>query len=357
MYAKNFYYFMSVFYKLPIKEVRRETVEAVSIAFDVPEHLKGEFEFIPGQYVTLQADLDGSVLRRAYSICSRPSSGELRVSVKEVPKGRFSQFANRKLKAGDQMEVAAPEGRFTLETSNVPKNYMAFAAGSGITPVISMVQTVLEEEPDSRFLLVYGNKSKKQTMFMKNLDALKETYGDRFTLYYIFSQIISDHAFFGRIDKKLVKEVLHKNDPASFDDFFLCGPEKMIDTVREELIKQGVKEDSIKFELFSTSSHKIEVKKELSGNTEITVLLDDEETTFEMRKDEFVLDAALAKGLDAPYSCQGGICSSCLARVTEGSATMERNNILDEDEVKEGLILTCQAHPTSDVIKIDFDDV
>ncbi len=348
---------MSVFYKLPIKEVIRETVEAVSIAFDVPEDLKGEFEFIPGQYVTLQADLDGSVLRRAYSICSKPSSEELRVSVKEVPNGRFSQFANRKLKAGDQMEVAAPEGRFTLETSDVPKNYMAFAAGSGITPVISMVQTVLEEEPDSRFMLVYGNKSKKQTMFRENLDALKETYGDRFTLYYVFSQIISDNAFFGRIDKKLVKEVLDKNDPASIDDFFLCGPEKMIDTVKEELIKRGVKEDSIKFELFSTSSHKIEVKKELSGNTEITVMLDDEETTFEMRKDEFVLDAALAKGLDAPYSCQGGICSSCLARVTEGSATMERNNILDEDEVKEGLILTCQAHPTSDVIKIDFDDV
>ncbi|MGA9270885.1 MAG: ferredoxin--NADP reductase [Lutimonas sp.] len=348
---------MSVFYKLPVKEVRRETVEAVSIAFEVPEHLKSEFEFIPGQYLTLQADLDGSVLRRAYSICSAPSSGELRVSVKEVPKGRFSQFANHKLKAGDHMEVAGPEGRFTLETSGVPKNYLAFAAGSGITPVISMVQSVLENEPDSRFMLVYGNKSKEQTIFKKDLDALKDTYGDRFTIYYVYSQIISDNAFFGRIDKKLVKEVLDKNDVSSFDDFFLCGPEQMIDTVKEELIGQGVNQDRIKLELFSSSSHKKEVKKELSGNTEITVMLDDEETTFEMRKDEFVLDAALAKGLDAPYSCQGGICSSCLARVTEGSANMERNNILDEDEVKEGLILTCQAHPTSDVLKIDFDDV
>ncbi len=348
---------MSVFYKLPIKEVRRETVEAVSIAFDIPEHLKSEFEFLPGQYVTLQADLDGSVLRRAYSICSTPSSGELRVSVKEVSNGRFSQFANRKLKAGDQMEVAAPEGRFTLETSNVPKKYMAFAAGSGITPVISMVRTVLETEPDSQFVLVFGNKSRKQTMFRESLDALKEAYGDRFSLYYVFSQIISDNAFFGRIDKNLVKEILDKHAPAYFDAFFLCGPEQMIDTVREELLKHGVKEDKIKYELFSTSSHKLEVKKSLSGNTEITVMLDDEETTFEMRKDEFVLDAALAKGLDAPYSCQGGICSSCLARVTEGSATMERNNILDDEEVREGLILTCQAHPTSDVIKIDFDDV
>ena len=220
-----------------------------------------------------------------------------------------------------------------------------------------MVQTVLENEPQSRFVLVYGNKSKEQTIFRENLDALKETYGDRFTLYYVFSQIISDKAFFGRIDKKLVKEVLDKNDPASFDDFFLCGPEQMIDTVKEELIKHGVKEDRIKLELFSSTSHKKEIKKDLSGNTQITVLLDDEETTFEMRKDELVLDAALAKGLDAPYSCQGGICSSCLARVTEGSATMERNNILDEEEIKEGLILTCQAHPTTDVLKIDFDDV
>ena len=348
---------MSVFYKLPVKEVRRETVEAVSIAFDVPEHLKSEFEFIPGQYVTLQADLDGSVLRRAYSICSVPSSGELRVSVKEVPKGRFSHFANRKLKAGDQMEVAGPEGRFILETSGVPKSYMAFAAGSGITPVISMVQSVLEKEPESQFVLVYGNKSKEQTMFRKKLDALKETYGDRFTLYYVFSQIISDHAFFGRIDKKLVQQVLDKNKVGDIDDFFLCGPEQMIDTVKEELIKHGVKEDKIKLELFSSSSHKKEVKKELSGNAQISIVLDDEETSFEMRKDEFVLDAALLKGLDAPYSCQGGICSSCLARVTEGSATMERNNILDEDEIKEGLILTCQAHPTTDVLKIDFDDV
>lgn len=348
---------MSIFYKLPVKEVRRETVEAVSIAFDVPEHLKSEFEFIPGQYLTLQADLDGSVLRRAYSICSTPSSGELRVSVKEVPQGRFSQFANKKLKAGDEIEVAGPEGRFILETSSVPRKYMAFAAGSGITPVISMVQTVLENEPESQFVLVYGNKSKDQTIFRENLDSLKEKYGDRFRLYYVFSQIISDNAFFGRIDKNLVKQVLDKNAVGSFDSFFLCGPEQMIDTVKKELRKTGVKEDKIHLELFSSSSHKKEVKKELSGNTEITVTLDDEETTFEMRKDEFVLDAALIKGLDAPYSCQGGICSSCLARVTEGSATMERNNILDDEEVKEGLILTCQAHPTTDILRIDYDDV
>ena len=175
---------------------------------------------------------------------------------------------------------------------------------------------------------------------------------------FVFSQIISDKALFGRIDAGLVKNILEKEcHDTKFDAYFLCGPEGMIDTVNEFLLGHGVEEEQIQFELFSSTSHKKEVIKDLSGNASITVVLDDEETTFEMRKDEFVLDAALAKGLDAPYSCQGGICSSCLARVTEGSASMERNNILDDDEVKEGLILTCQAHPTTDVLKIDFDDV
>jgi len=354
---ENPFNFMSIFYKLPVKEVRRETAEAVSIEFDVPEHLKSEFRFIPGQYVTLQVDLDGSVLRRAYSICSTPSSGELRVSVKEVPKGRFSQFANRKLKKGDELEVAGPEGRFILERSETQQNYIAFVAGSGITPVISMIQAVLENEPQSKFTLVYGNKSKDQTIFKKRLDELMADNPDRFRVHYVFSQIISDKAHFGRIDKELVKKILDMNGGTAFDVYFLCGPEQMIDTVKGELLKRGIDDDKIKVELFTSSSHKKEVKKELSGNTEITVILDDEKTSFEMRMDEFILDAALAKGLDAPYSCQGGICSSCLARVTVGKAVMEKNNILDKDEIDEGLILTCQAHPVTESIEIDYDDV
>ena len=348
---------MSVFYKLPVKEITRETAEAVSICFDVPDHLKDEFRFIPGQYVTLQLDIDGSVLRRAYSICSSPSSGELRVSVKEVPKGRFSHFANQKLKAGDEVEVAGPEGRFTLETSDAEKKYIAFVAGSGITPLMSMIQDVLEKEPGSRFVLVYGNKSKDRTMFRARLDELRDKSEGRLEVHYVFSQIISDNSHFGRIDKVLVKKILDKYGDTRFDEYFLCGPEQMIDTVKEELIKSGVKEDAIKLELFTSTSHKKEIKKELSGNTDITIVLDDEETRFEMRMDEIILDAALAKGLDAPYSCQGGICSSCLARVTEGKAVMERNSILDEDEIEEGLILTCQAHPITESIKIDYDDV
>ncbi len=350
---------MSIFYKLRVKEIRRETVDSVSLSFEIPDHLKQEFQFIAGQYITLQTELQGSLLRRAYSICSSPASGELRIAIKEVDKGRFSHYANREMKVGSTLEVAAPEGRFVLNTSpENNKNYMAFAAGSGITPVISMIKAVLEEEKGSRFVLVFGSKSSDKTIFKNELDSLMASSGDRLEVNYVYSQIVSDRALFGRIDSKLVKS-LFKKEYANrvFDQYFLCGPEEMIEMVKKVLLKRKVKEDAIKFELFSSSSYKKEVKKSLNANAEISIVLDDEETSFEMRMDELILDAALAKGLDAPYSCQGGVCSSCLARVVEGAAEMEKNTILDEDEVAEGLILTCQAHPTTSIIKIDYDDV
>ena len=350
---------MSIFYQLPVKEVRRETSEAVSILFDVPDELKEDFRYLPGQYLTIQADLDGSKIRRAYSICSSPDSGEWRVAVKAVEKGRFSNFANKKLKAGDKLDVSAPEGRFILKTDpGHNRNYIAFAAGSGITPVISMVKAVLNEEEKSEFVLVYSNKSKERTIFWEELESLRLKYPGRFHLHLVYSQILSDKAFFGRIDTSLVRKLLSGPYAGKeFDAYFICGPEDMIDTVRGYLLNHEVGEDLIHYELFSSTSHKKEVKKDLSGNANITVVLDDEETTFEMRMDEFILDAAINKGLDAPYSCQGGICSSCLAKVVEGKAVMEKNTILDQDEVEEGLILTCQAHPVTSSIKIDYDDV
>ncbi len=350
---------MSIFHKLQVKEVRRETVDAVSVAFDVPDELEKEFRFLPGQYITIQKDLQDSLLRRSYSICSSPNSGELRVAIKHVDKGRFSDFANHILKQGDSLDVAGPEGRFVLEIDpNNQKDYMAIAAGSGITPVISMVKAVLQNEKDSRFVLIYGSKSGEKTIFKNELDELAATTNGRFQVHHVYSQIISDKALFGRIDAKMVKELLKNNFSGwNFDTYFLCGPEEMIDDAKEMLIKKGVKEDAIKFELFSSTSYKKEVTKSLNGNAEICIVVDDEETTFEMRMDEMILDAALAKGLDAPYSCQGGVCSSCLAKVVEGKAVMERNTILDEDEIEEGLILTCQAHPTTSRIKIDYDDV
>ncbi len=350
---------MSVFHKLSVKEVRRETPNAVSVVFNIPEDLKEEFNFIPGQYITVQMDLDGDKIRRAYSICSSQKSNELRVAIKSVEKGSFSVYANTKLKPGDIIEVADPEGKFNLNISDSnKKNYIAFAAGSGITPIISMIKSVIETEKESKFILIYGNKSSDETIFKKELDALAEKYKNQFEVNYVFSQKLGINASFGRINIDVVHQILKsKYKHISFDQYFLCGPEEMIELVKGSILKDGVDSNCIHFELFSSSSNKKETNKDLSGNAKITVTLDDEETTFEMRQDEFILDAVLLKGLDAPYSCQGGICSSCLAKVIEGEVIMENNSILDPDEVKEGLILTCQSHPITSTIKIDYDDV
>lgn len=350
---------MSVFHKLTVKEVKKETKNAVSVVFNIPENLKDEFNFISGQYITLQVELDGKKIRRAYSICSSEKSKELRVAIKAVEKGSFSVYANTKLKVGELMEVAGPEGRFVLNTSNSNnKKYIAFAAGSGITPIMSMIKSVIETEPNSKFILVYGNKSSEETIFKNELDQLANENSDQFEVNYVYSQKLGSDATFGRINLDVVHDILKSRyKHISFNEYFLCGPENMIDLVKETLLQYGTSNDQIKFELFSSPTDKQVESKDLTGDTKITVVLDDEETTFSMRKDEFVLDAALLKGLDAPYSCQGGICSSCLAKVIEGEVVMDNNSILDADEVAEGLILTCQSHPLTSVLKIDYDDV
>ena len=350
---------MPSFLKLIIKEVKRETKDAVSILFNVPEELKENYNFIAGQYLNLKITLDGQEIRRAYSICSAPESGELRIAVKAVIDGAFSQFANTTLKAGDAIEVGKPEGKFTFEPqADRQKNYAAFVAGSGITPVMSILKSVLENEPKSSFVLVYGNKTPEETIFHQELHDLQLQYVGRLFVHYVFSQAKSDNALFGRIDKAAVNFVLkNKHKELEFDKFYLCGPEEMINIVSTVLKEHNVKDNAIKFELFSSSIAENKIEKSLSGHSKITIMVDDEETTFEMSQKQTVLDAALKQGIDAPYSCQGGICSSCLARVTSGTAEMSKNSILTDKEIASGLILTCQAHPTSESIYIDYDDV
>jgi len=348
-----------MFYKLSIKEVKRETKNSVSIVFDIPENLQNKFTFFPGQYINVQIKLDGKLVRRAYSICSSLKSNELRIAVKEVKGGAFSVYANKELRNGQQLEVSPPEGKFTLNVSDSNKlNYIAFVAGSGITPVLSMIKSVLETERESKFILLYGNKSSEDTMFKNEIDNLKSEYKDQFKVHYVFSQTFEDEESKGRINKEIIKDILKNRYPhIGFSNYFLCGPEEMIDLVKITLFEEGADKDAIKFELFSTTPIVNEDSEGLSGNSEITILLDDEETTFKMKKKDVILNAALLKGLDAPYSCQGGICSSCLAKVIEGEVIMDNNSILDEDELREGLILTCQSHPVSSRIKIDYDDV
>lgn len=351
---------MSQFHKLTISDITKETDACVTISFQVPSDLKAAFEFKAGQYITLKSTVNGKELRRDYSICSSPNSGILKVAVKAVVDGTFSQFANSQLQIGDVMEVSAPNGRFVFEpNSAISRTVAAFAAGSGITPVMSILKTVLENEPNSNFVLVYGNKSPKDTIFLSELLQLQSQYQERLRIHFVYSQSQEDKALFGRIEKSTVNFIL-KNDyrDTKFDRFYLCGPEPMIHSVKDVLLDYGIEESQILFELFTVATPAAPIDNDLiDGKTKVTIILDDEETTFVMDQKKSVLDAALAENLDAPYSCQGGICSSCLARITEGDVTMRQNNILTDGELEEGLILTCQAHPTTPTIRVDYDDI
>ena len=351
---------MSQFHQLSIKEIQKETDKAVTLSFSVPENLKATFAFKAGQYITLKTTVNGNEVRRDYSLCASPKSGELKVAVKEIKDGTFSAYANNNLKVGDVLEVHSPTGRFLFDPQDGDsRTIAAFAAGSGITPILSIVKSVLEEEPQSNVVLVYGNKTTKDTMFLNQLLDLQHQYSERFSIKFVFSQAQENDAIFGRIEKSTVDLIVKTEyKHLTIDAFYLCGPEGMIHTVKDVLSNHNIEEDSIHFELFKAAKpSEIKDTVETSGHTKITILVDDEETTFEMSQKQSILEAALDEDVDAPYSCQGGICSSCIARITEGEATMRQNNILSDNEVAEGLILTCQAHPTTATISVDYDDV
>lgn len=351
---------MPHFHKLTIQEINKETDKAVTISFEVPQDLKEIFVFKAGQYITLKTSVNGNEVRRDYSLCSSPKSGELKVAVKEVKDGTFSAYANNELKVGDVLNVAPPKGHFVFEPNDSKtKNIAAFAAGSGITPILSIIKCALEEEIYSEVILVYGNKTTKDTMFLNELLELQHQYSERFSIQFVYSQAKEDNAVFGRIEKSTVNLIV-KNEYKHIviDAFYLCGPEGMIYTVKDVLTDHNIDEATVFYELFKAAKP-TEIKEETtkSGITKITIIVDDEETTFEMSQKQTILEAALDEDIDAPYSCQGGICSSCIARLTEGEATMRQNNILTDSELAEGLILTCQAQPTTPTIVVDYDDV
>lgn len=351
---------MSQFHNLTITKIDRITDKSVAITFDIPEALKPNFSFKAGQYITLNTTINGEEIRRDYSICSSVHSGNLTVAVKAVENGTFSTYANEHLNVGDTIGVAEPNGRFVFEPNEgKTRTVAAFAAGSGITPILSIAKTLLEDEPFSNFILVYGNKSLKDAMFAENLLQLKQTYGNRFHGHFIYSQAQETDALFGRIEKSTVNLIVkNKYKGVTVDSFYLCGPEQMIHTVKDVLLENNVKEKQIFFELFTASTDTETNTSQIgSGDSKIKVLVDDEEFEFTMSQEQTILDAALKQDIDAPYSCQGGICSSCIARITEGEATMRQNNILTDSEVAEGLVLTCQAHPKTASVVVDYDDV
>lgn len=348
---------MSNFYPLKVKEIIRETPEAVSISFEIPNDLRENFSYKAGQYITIQTQYKGKEVRRSYSLCSMPGSDEFKITVKEVPNGGFSAYANNVIKAGDILEVHPPEGKFVFEPGERSGNYAAFAAGSGITPILSIIKTVLVKEPGSTFVLVYGNRSVEGTIFHRELLDLQLKYPERFFIEFIYSRSKEENSQFGRIETSTVNYVLkNKFKDTNFDKYYLCGPEEMIFTVSDLLKAGGTKEENINFELFTTSDTGA-VDTGVEGQVQLTITVDDEASVFTMDNEKTVLEIALENDIDVPYSCQGGICSSCIARITEGTATMRKNMILTDGEIAEGLILTCQAQPTSGVLKVDYDDV
>ena len=351
---------MDRFKHLNINKVERLTPNAVKIAFEIPEAEAENFKFTPGQYITIKTQLNGAEVRRSYSICSGRDEHEIAVGIKKVTDGLFSKYANDQLKAGVQLAVHPPEGRFTFNAkSDDASTIVAFAAGSGITPIMSIMKEVLQHT-DKQFILVYGNKKLEETMFHKEIAEMIAAYGDRLQVQFVYSREQEEEAMFGRIERSTVNYIL-KNKVTQPKDclFYLCGPEEMINNVSDTLATQGIAKDKIKFELFNTSDQESEKSSEniSEGKTKVKVLVDDEEFSIVMDKKQRVLDAVLKEDIDAPYSCQGGICSSCIARVTEGKVEMVKNQILTDSELEEGLILTCQAHPVSNTLSIDYDDV
>lgn len=354
---------MTNFYSLEVKEVKRETEDSVSILFDVPVDLKGKFVYIQGQYITLRMEIDGEDIRRSYSICSCPYGHELRIAVKQIPNGKFSTYANTSIKVGDKIDVMPPLGSFYTEIDEQnEKNYAAFASGSGITPIMSIIRATLKAEPKSTFNLFYGNRTKETIIFNSDLKKLQVDYPDRLHIYHVLSRDSDvEHKFRGRLSAEKCRE--YHNDLinlTSLDEVFLCGPEEMIFEIKDALTELGVAETNIHFELFTTVKPKLdEHSSTMEGiHAQVEVIVDGESYHFELaEKGDTILDAAMAIDADVPFACKGGVCCACKAKVMEGSVKMDVNYALDEEEVEEGYVLTCQSHPTSDKLLIDFDEI
>lgn len=352
------------FSPLRIKEIRKETADCVSVVFDIPEELKSSFAFKQGQSLTMRAMINNEEVRRTYSICSSPLDNECRIAVKKVEGGLFSTFANEQLKKGDTLDVMQPVGKFYTELDAAQsKNYVAFAAGSGITPVLSLIKTTLATEPLSNFSLVYGNKNRGSIIFFEELEGLKNKYMERFNLIHVLSREKTDSPIsFGRITADKLTDLNRLIDYTTTDEFFVCGPEEMIFCVKDYLIGTGIDKKKIHFELFtSPGQKKSSVHSQQTTDSEtisqITIKLDGRSFDFELslNSDTTILDAALKKGADLPYACKGGMCCTCKAKLLEGEVIMDVHWGLEEEEVEQGYILTCQSHPKTEKIVVDFD--
>jgi ring-1,2-phenylacetyl-CoA epoxidase subunit PaaE len=353
------------FHKLRVKNIRKETIDCVSIAFAIPKELEKLYSFTQGQYITIKKELENESIHRNYSICSSPLDQELRIAVKKISNGLFSTYANTLLRIGDELEVMPPIGKFnTTLSANNENSYIAFAAGSGITPIFSIIKTTLQTESKSNFTLVYGNKNRYSIIFKEAIEALKNKYLDRFRIIYILSREKTDSDIhFGRIEEEKCKKIFESTiEPKNFHAFFLCGPEEMIFSIQSYLERIGIEKQRIHFELFNIKAAQqnridpISVFQDSGSVSNITVQQDGRSFNFMLSYNgSNILNAALATGADLPFACKKGVCCTCKAKLITGEVEMDRVYGLEPDEIDQGYILTCQAHPRSEKIMVDFD--
>ncbi|MFC4932332.1 1,2-phenylacetyl-CoA epoxidase subunit PaaE [Massilia sp. GCM10023247] len=355
---------MSKFYPLTVAKVKHETRDAIAVTFAVPPELKSTFAYQQGQHLTLRALIDGEDVRRSYSICSAVQDEQLRVAIKRTPGGLFSSWANEHLQPGATLEVMPPMGHFNVPLEpDSERHYLAFAAGSGITPILSIIKTTLQAEPKSRFTLVYGNRASSSVIFRDELTDLKDLYMGRLKLVYVMSREQQDIELFnGRITGEKCSAFLqHWIDIQDIDIAFICGPEDMMHGVSKSLQEAGMAKEKIRIELFAASIPKHEHKPRpvaagTHQQTEVTVIMDGSAASFTMDKDkESILDAGIRAGIDMRYSCKGGVCSTCRCKVVDGNVEMDVNYALEDYEVARGFVLSCQAFPITDKVIVDFD--
>jgi ring-1,2-phenylacetyl-CoA epoxidase subunit PaaE len=353
---------MRQFHSLTVKRITRETEDSVRIALSVPDEYADQYAFLPGQHLPFQVTIDGDKMRRTYSICSACDERPLEIGVRLQPEGRFAEFAANELKVGDTIEAMPPAGHFHVDLNeHQKKNYAGFAAGSGITPILSMIKSVLAAEPLSRFVLFYGNRKQSTTMFIEDLYALKNQYPERLQLHFVFSQEEQEFPVSaGRLDPGKVRE-LHRHFCAGIDidDAFVCGPNTMIRDVTATLVELGMDEEHVHAERFGAPRKKDKApaaSASAADHARITVIMDGHRKTFEMhREDANIVDAAADNGIELPYSCKGGVCATCRCHVRKGEVTMATNYGLEPWEVEQGFVLACQSRPVSDSVTLDYD--
>ncbi len=353
------------FHTLKVSSINKETADCVSVCFEVPTYLKETFTYKEGQNITLKKLINGEDIRRSYSLCTAPYEAQLKVAIKKVDGGIFSTYANELLQVGDTLDVMPPTGRFV--SKNAEGNYLAIAAGSGITPIFSIIKHLLKTKTHSSFTLIYGNQSRASIIFFEEIEGLKNKYMQRFNCINILSRERTDASLnYGRIDIEKLTQLAHLIDFKKFDDIYLCGPEEMVFTSQSFLETQGLSKSNIHFELFASSFNKKEkevgivkdiITEERIKKSDITIKLDGRSFSFALGlNDSNILDAALQQGADLPYACKGGVCCTCRAKLIEGKVKMDVNYALEDDEVANGFILTCQSHPLTEKVVIDFDE-